>query len=77
MFNMLGGNVDNFLSLGYFYGHDASLDPYCIYLVDEPIKIMWNTFFAFSFVFSIGSALLKRALTFFAVIIFMFSYCHA
>ena len=40
MFNMLGGNVDNFLSLGYFCGYDASLDLYCIFLVDKPRKIM-------------------------------------
>ena len=50
---------------------------YCMYLEDKPRKIMWNTFFTFSFDFSIGFALLKRALTFFAVIIFMLSYCHA
>ena len=49
MFNMLGGNVDNCLSLGYLSGYDASLNPYCIYLEDKPKKIMWNTFFAFSF----------------------------
>ena len=35
MFNMLGGNVDNFLSLGYFCGYDASLYPYCIFLVTK------------------------------------------
>jgi len=29
-FNVLGGNVHNFLSLGYFTGYNASLDPYCI-----------------------------------------------
>ena len=40
MFNMLGGNVDNFLSLGYFWGYDASLGPYCIFLVDAPRKII-------------------------------------
>ena len=74
--NMVSENVDNFLSVGYFCRYDASLDPYCIFLVDKPGKTMWNTFFAFSFDFSIGSALLKRALTFFAVIIFMLSYCH-
>jgi len=44
--------------------------------VAKPRKIMWNTFFAFSFDFSIASGLLKRALTFFAMIIFMRSYCH-
>jgi len=38
MFNMLSGNVDNFFSLGYFCGYDASFDPYCMYLVDKPKK---------------------------------------
>ena len=77
MFNMLGGNVEIFFSPGYFYGYDASLEPYCIFLVDAPRKIMWNTLFVFSFDFSMAFALLKRALTFFVVIIFMPSYCHA
>jgi len=40
MFDMLGGNVDNFLSLGYLSGCDASFDLYCIYLVDRPRKIL-------------------------------------
>ena len=35
--NMLGGILDNFLSLGYFSGCDAS-NPYYIYLVDKPKK---------------------------------------
>ena len=47
MFSMLGGNVDNFISLGYFSGYNASLDPYFMHLVDAPRKIMWNTFFDF------------------------------
>ena len=38
--NMLGWNVDTFMSLGYFSGYDASLDPYCIYLVDKSRKIL-------------------------------------
>jgi len=42
VFNMLGGNVANFISQSYFSGYDASLDPYCIHLVDKPRKIMWN-----------------------------------
>jgi len=37
--NMLGGNIDNCLSLGYFSGYNASLDPYCIRLEDFPGKI--------------------------------------
>ena len=44
MLNLLGGNVENLESLGYFRGYDAALDPYCIDLVDLPRKIMWNTF---------------------------------
>jgi len=39
MFDMLGGNIDNFKSLGYFSKHNASPDPYCMYLVDPPRKI--------------------------------------
>ena len=56
MFDVLGGNVDNFLSLGFFSGYDASLDPYYIYLVDKPKKIMWDTFLNFSFDFSMAFA---------------------
>ena len=74
MFNMLGGNVDNFMYLGCFSGYNASLDPYCMYLVDAPRKIMWNTFFDFYSDFSMAFGLLKRALTFFIVMIFTLSY---
>jgi len=38
---------------------------------------MWNTFLDFSFGFSMAFALLKRGLTFFAMIILEFSYCRA
>ena len=75
--NVLGGNVANFLSLGYFSGYDASLDLYCIYLVDKPEKIMWSTFMNFSFDFSMTFTFLKRVLTFLATIISMLSYYHA
>ena len=68
MFNMLGGNVNNVLFLGCFCGYDASLDPYWKNHMEN---------FVLSFDFSVAFALLKRALTFFAVIIFMLSYCHA
>ena len=74
---MLGGNVDNFPSLRYFCRYDASLEPYCIFLVDKPRKIVWNIFFAFSFDFFMALALFKRAPTFFGVITFMLSYFHA
>jgi len=50
MFNMLGRRVDNFISLGYLRGYGPCIDSYCI--EDLPIKIMWNTFFDFSFDFS-------------------------
>jgi len=72
--NMLGGNVDTFMSLGNFSGYDAALDPHCINLVDKPRKIMWNTFFDFSFDFSLVFTLLKRALTLFSVFIFVLSH---
>jgi len=74
---MLGGNVENFRYLGYFSGYDAALDPYYIYLVDKHRKILWNTFFAFFFDFSMDFSLIKRGLTFFALILCMFSYCQA
>jgi len=77
MLNMLGGNTETFESLGNYSGYDAALDSYCINLVDKPRKILWNTFFAFSFDFSIACTLIKRALTFIALILCMLSYCHA
>jgi len=52
-FNMLNGKVANFLFLGYFGGYSASLDPYCIYLLDKPRTIIWNTFFDFSMAFAL------------------------
>ena len=54
MFSVLGGNNETFESLGYLSGYDAALDPYCTYLVDVPRKIMWHTFFNFSFDFSMA-----------------------
>jgi len=77
MFNMLDGNVNNFISLGYFSGYNASLDPHYMCLVDKPRKIMWNTFCDFFFDFSIVFDLIRRALTFFNVLILLLSHCHA
>ena len=77
MFSMLGGNVDNFMFLGYFSRYNASIDPHYMYLVDEPRKLMWNSFFNFSVDFSIVLGLMRRALTFFNVLILMLSLCHA
>jgi len=70
---MLGGNDEIFESLGNFSGCDAALDPFCIYLVGRPRKIMWNTFFDFSLAFT----LVKRALTLFVMIICVLSDSQA
>jgi len=77
MFDVFDGNIDNFLSLGYFSGYDASVGRYYIYLVDKPKKIMWNTFINFSFDFSMALALLKKVPILFRVIVLMLSYNHA
>jgi len=63
MFNMLGVSVDDYVSPSYFRGYDLYLDPRGIYLIDKPRKIMSNTFFDFSFAFSMELSLLKRALS--------------
>jgi len=73
MLNLLGGNVENFESLGSLCGYNAALDPYCIDLVDMPRKIMWTTIFDFSMAFD----LLKRALIFFSLIFCMLSCLQA
>ena len=39
MFDVLVGNVYNFLSLGYFSGYNASIDTYCVGLGDLRKKI--------------------------------------
>ena len=51
MFDVLGGNVVNFVSLGCFSCYNASVVPYCMYLVDENRKIMRHIFFDFFFPF--------------------------
>jgi len=76
-FDVLGRNIETFETLGNYSRYDAALDPYCINLVDKPRKILWNTFFAFSFDFAMAFTLIKRALTFFALILCMLSFCHA
>jgi len=75
VFHMRGWNVEKFGSLCYFSGYDAANGPYCIYLVDKPRKILQNTFFVFSFDFSM--ALTLRELVLFFVLISMFSHSHA
>ena len=77
MFNVLGGNVENFESLGSLCGCDAALDPYYIHLEDKPRKIVWHTIFDFSFDFSIAFDFLKGALIYFVFILCMLSYLQA
>jgi len=77
MFHVLGRNFDNFVSLGYCIGYNTSLDPSCMYVVDALRKIIWNTFFDFSFDFSIALGLVKRVLTLFIVVILKLSCFHA
>jgi len=77
LFNVLGGNNDNFESLGNLSGYDAALDPYCTYLMDKPRKIMWHTLFDFSFNFSMAFTLIKRALIFFVMLFPVLSYQQA
>ena len=38
MFDVLGGNADNFMSLGHFSGYNTSIDAYCMYLMNAPKK---------------------------------------
>jgi len=45
VFDVLGGNVNDYVSLGYFRGYDPSIDSYCVCLEDLPRKVMWITFF--------------------------------
>ena len=71
---MLGGNVHNFVSLGYFRGCEPSIDPYCVYLKDLPRKITWSTCFNPFYDFSIGFDKVKRILILFGVILVIASY---
>ena len=74
MFNMLGGNADNFVSLSCFRGFNVSLDPYYMYLGDLPRKITWTTFFNPSYDFSKAFDKVKRILILFGVILVIPSY---
>jgi len=74
MFNVLGENADNFLSLGYFSGYNASLDPYCISLEDLPRKIIWITCFNPFYDFFMGFDKVKRMPTLFRVVFIIASY---
>jgi len=73
-FNMLGGSVDHYVSLGYFEGKDLSTDPYCVCLEDLPRKVIWTTFFNHSCNFSKTFSKVKRILIIFSVILVIASY---
>jgi len=45
MFDMLGGNINDYVSLGYFRGCDPSIEPFYVCLEDMLRKIMCTTFF--------------------------------
>jgi len=68
MFDMLGGNINNFVSLDCFSGFNASFDPYYIYLEDLPRKITWTTLFNHSYDFSMAIDKVKRIPILFAVV---------
>jgi len=51
-FNVLGGIVDDYVSLCYFRGYDPSIDPYYACLEDLPRKVMWTMLFNPSYDFS-------------------------
>ena len=61
-FDVLGGNANNFVSLGCFRGCDPSIDPYCVCLGDFPKKITWTAFFNPSYDFSKAINKVKRIL---------------
>jgi len=74
MFNMLGGNIDDYVSLDYFRGYDPSIDPYCLHLEDLFRKVLLTMFFNHSYDFSMGFDKVKRILIVFGVILVIASY---
>jgi len=49
MFSMLGGNVDDYVFLGYFRRFDLLIDPYCVCLENLPKKVLLTTYILQSF----------------------------
>jgi len=74
MFNILGRNVDNFLSLGYLRGYDPSINPYCRSLENLPRKITWTACCNPFYDFAMGFDKVKRMLNVFGVIFIIASY---
>ena len=60
-------------SLGDLRGYNPSFGPNCAYLENMPRKIEWNTFLYYYFDFSMVFDKCKRALTFSAMILLVFS----
>jgi len=74
MFNMLGRNVQDYMSLCYLRGYDSSTDPYCVSLEDLPRKITCTTFFNPFYDFSIAINKVKRISILFGVVFIIASY---
>ena len=74
VFDMFGGNADNYVSLGYLRGYVLSIDPYYVSVEDLPRKITWTTLFNPSYDFSMGFDKVKRILILFSVILVITSY---
>jgi len=74
MFHMLGGNVVDYVSLGYLGGYDPLIDYYYLCVGDLPRKVIWTTFLTPSHDFSIGFDKVKRVLIMFGAILVIASY---
>jgi len=74
MFSILSGNVDDYVSLGCFRGHDPSIDPDYACLKDMPKKVMWTMLFTASYDFCKAINKVKRILVLFGVISVIGSY---
>ena len=71
MFDMLGGNVSDYVSRSYFRGYDSFIDPYSLHLKNLFREVMWTTFFNTSHDFSNTFDKVKRILIIFGD----FCYC--
>ena len=74
IFSMLGGNLDNFVTLGYVRGYDPFIDPYCVCLKDLLRKVIWTTFFNPSYDFSQVVDKVKKILILFGVVLVIACY---
>ena len=74
MFDMLGGNVDDYVSLRYFGGYDPIIDPYYVSLEDLPSKVTWTISFNPSYDFSKAFDEVRKTLIVFVVILVIVPY---